>query len=459
MHPLDDDPEPDDRPVLKLTGLRLGYPEQRLFSALDMRFVAPSLSCLLGPSGSGKSTLLRVLAGYRDVFPTLEVVGGADLDGDDLLAEGGPGAAPPLVLLPQRARLYDGSLADNLIPFTGEDGALDAIARAGLESALAHRLDDPVMSMPMELHRMIVLCRQLTERTRFILMDEPCRDISISAETRMRDWVRGLARRYGVILVTHDKAAARELADRVVLLSGGRVVADASAEDFFSAPPDSAVGRFLQSGSCWLPDAGGNESAALDEVAPPRGSSEGSTTQTALPGKPEPGFEASVGALVDTAGKEEATLPYEFHWVQPRRLGGCQRPGLVGTVASDMRGLAGMGVRHLVTLTQRPLGGDDAACAGINNIHFPIIDMGTPDLAAAHALCCSLQEPLDAGEAVVFHCRAGLGRTGTMLALMLVTQGAPAAAAIERVRVINPGYIQSDEQFRYVSEFERHIRA
>lgn len=65
---------------------------------------------------------------------------------------------------------------------------------------------------------------------------------------------------------------------------------------------------------------------------------------------------------------------------------------------------------------------------------------------------------MTAGEVVAFHCRAGLGRTGTLLACQLIWSGERAIRAIERVRQINPRAIQSDEQVAFLRAFELAVR-
>jgi atypical dual specificity phosphatase len=61
---------------------------------------------------------------------------------------------------------------------------------------------------------------------------------------------------------------------------------------------------------------------------------------------------------------------------------------------------------------------------------------------------------LAAGRAVGFHCKAGLGRTGTMLAAQLIWEGTDAATALSQVRTVEPGWVQSDRQALFLRQFE-----
>lgn len=97
--------------------------------------------------------------------------------------------------------------------------------------------------------------------------------------------------------------------------------------------------------------------------------------------------------------------------------------------------------------------GDSVKAAGMRWWHCPIPDFGAPGTAFAKAW--NQAEPgvmaqLEQGERVLIHCLAGLGRTGTLAARILIEHGLAPDEAIERVRHARPGAIQSDEQWLYL---------
>lgn len=148
----------------------------------------------------------------------------------------------------------------------------------------------------------------------------------------------------------------------------------------------------------------------------------------------------------------------EFHWILPGRLAGSARPGLLAPLDQDIDHIARLGIGHVVTLTESPLdlGGRSVPFAVS---HFPIIDMGLPTPRTALAVCGSAMEHIQRGDAVLFHCKAGLGRTGTMLAGCLVMAGHTAAEAVDRVRSVCPSYIQTPAQVAFLPHFENLVRA
>lgn len=80
-------------------------------------------------------------------------------------------------------------------------------------------------------------------------------------------------------------------------------------------------------------------------------------------------------------------------------------------------------------------------------LHVPIADMATPSPAATFA---AINDALQRRERVVIHCAAGLGRTGTVAAALLVDSGMAPQAAINSVRAVRPGSIETAGQEAYI---------
>ncbi len=130
-----------------------------------------------------------------------------------------------------------------------------------------------------------------------------------------------------------------------------------------------------------------------------------------------------------------------------------------GPARSNAEWLAAVGVAALVSLLPieeaRRLGldlgalGEACGAQGIRWEHLPLADFAVPDAAFEHAwraLGPLLRGLLEGGRGVAFHCRAGLGRSGTIAARLLVELGLEPEAAIARVREARPGAIETVEQ-------------
>ena len=146
--------------------------------------------------------------------------------------------------------------------------------------------------------------------------------------------------------------------------------------------------------------------------------------------------------------------PTNFTWLVKGRLGGCPRPGLVQTVEADAASLRRIGVTLLVSLTeewQPPV--SLLADHGLDSLHVPIPDMMPPTRDQAERTCRLVAEALEQGQSVAFHCRAGRGRTGTLLAAMLLWYRPDLSAAITRVKTANRFWIESPAQMDFLKDF------
>ncbi len=141
--------------------------------------------------------------------------------------------------------------------------------------------------------------------------------------------------------------------------------------------------------------------------------------------------------------------PDGFCWLLPELLGGTPKPD-----AAALKALSRLGTRLLVSLTQewQP----DVALIerhGLRALYAPIPDFQPPTLEQAAQICRAASAYTARGEAVVFHCHAGKGRTGTMLAAMLIWAGQSAEAAIAATRAQNEHWIETEGQLAFLAAF------
>jgi len=149
-----------------------------------------------------------------------------------------------------------------------------------------------------------------------------------------------------------------------------------------------------------------------------------------------------------------------FSWVIPGKLAGSALPGGStgapdGAIAADLAWLYGQGVRCLISL-QRTREGFRALCesTGLEWIHYPIPDFETPEDKDGFRVLVNLAiARMDEGKPVCVHCRAGVGRTGMMLACVVGwyfrIDGAQAVAVVRKTRTA----IDTPEQQRFVARF------
>lgn len=149
------------------------------------------------------------------------------------------------------------------------------------------------------------------------------------------------------------------------------------------------------------------------------------------------------------------------------RIGLHRCPGANGHLRGDLNWLAATPAQLMLTLiTAEELHGmglsdffDQAFSAGLDCHHLPINDMHTPSakFQTKWALFASqARNRLANDEVVLMHCRAGIGRAGTMAATLLVATGVVPADAIRRVRQARPGALETPEQENWVLSLGGH---
>jgi sulfonate transport system ATP-binding protein len=184
------------------------FGDRTVLDHLDLAIADEELVVLLGPSGCGKSTLLRLLAG-------LDTPDGGRIEVP---------AKRAIVFQADRLLPWQRVLRNVTLGLHGPDAderarkALTEVNLAGRERAWPRQLSGG------EAQR-VALARALVSEPELILLDEPFASLDAITRVRMHDLVRELRRRHhaSMLLVTHDVDEAIALADRIVVMSSGRI--------------------------------------------------------------------------------------------------------------------------------------------------------------------------------------------------------------------------------------------
>lgn len=202
---------------------------------------------LLGPNGAGKSTTLDVLGGL--LRPD---AGRVVLDGDVLTGDG-RWVAPHrrrTALLAQDPLLFPHlSVAENVAFGPRSRGAGRSAARASAERWLAEVGAAGLAGRrPAQLSggqaQRVAVARALAADPRLLLLDEPMAALDVAVAPALRQLLRTVLAERTAVVVTHHVLDALLLADRVVVLEGGRVVEDGPAADVLARPRSAFAARF-----------------------------------------------------------------------------------------------------------------------------------------------------------------------------------------------------------------------
>lgn len=201
------------RPAVRMTNLVRRFGDRTILHGLDLTLGQGEFTALLGRSGSGKSTLLRAVARLDHA---VEGSGGLDVPDRVSLSFQDSRLLPWL-------RLLDNVVLGIRGPGTRERGltALDEVGLAGRERSWPHELSGGEQQRA-------ALARALVRDPELLLADEPFGALDALTRIKMHGLLRELYERHrpAVLLVTHDVDEAVELADRVLVLDGGRISLD-----------------------------------------------------------------------------------------------------------------------------------------------------------------------------------------------------------------------------------------
>jgi iron(III) transport system ATP-binding protein len=209
---------------LDISGLDKSYATQNVLRALDLNVEEGTFVSVLGPSGSGKTTLLRVIAGFERADGGCVRLRGEIVDNEShyVAAE-----HRRIGYVPQEGNLFPHLSVERNVGFglkrqdrRGKRVAelLEMVGLAGFADRYPHQLSGGQQQR-------VALARGLAINPALVLLDEPFSSLDANLRATVRHDVRHILRDAGTtaILVTHDQDEALSLADRVAIISSGRV--------------------------------------------------------------------------------------------------------------------------------------------------------------------------------------------------------------------------------------------
>ncbi len=124
----------------------------------------------------------------------------------------------------------------------------------------------------------------------------------------------------------------------------------------------------------------------------------------------------------------------------------------------EIQQLKDLGIGAVVSLTEHPIASRPLIKAGLRFLHIPIPDMTAPTPSQIDKFIEFAKKNIAENRPVVLHCLGGAGRTGTMIACYLVSKGEKPLQAIQKVRSIRPGAIETRWQEEAVIQYAEKIK-
>lgn len=142
-----------------------------------------------------------------------------------------------------------------------------------------------------------------------------------------------------------------------------------------------------------------------------------------------------------------------FSFVIPGLLAGAAKPGSTDHLSKDLQEMTASGISVLVTLTESSFNPAIVREAGLQYHHLPVVDYAPPTEAQFAEFVSIVEEQKAKKGAVLVHCAAGIGRTGSMISAYLISQGMTVDQAISEVRRKRPGSVETNAQVRALEKW------
>lgn len=235
---------------LRTHGLSVYYGEFPALKHVSVSIGERKLTALVGPSGCGKTTLLRVFNRMNDLIPGCRVSGDAELDGLSLYGSGVQIEAlrRRVGMVFQRPNPFPLTIRENVLyglrihsRTRGVD--LDEVIErclgaVGLWDELKDRLQQNALGISSEQAQRLCIARAIAVEPEVLLMDEPCSALDPVATSRIESLMRELARRYTILVVTHNLQQAARISDDTGFLLLGELVEMGPTAVLFTRPRD-----------------------------------------------------------------------------------------------------------------------------------------------------------------------------------------------------------------------------
>ena len=233
---------------VRLTGVEKAYGDIRILHGIDLEIRDGEFMVFVGPSGCGKSTLLRSIAGLEEITGGTLTIGGRVVN-DVPPAERGIAMVFQSYALYPHMNLFD-NMAFGLKLAKVPKAEIETAVRAAAKILhIEHLLDRKPRDLSGGQRQRVAIGRAIVRKPEVFLFDEPLSNLDAALRVRMRYEFAKLHEdlKTTMIYVTHDQVEAMTLADRIVVLSAGKVEQVGSPLELYEHPCNLFVAGFIGS--------------------------------------------------------------------------------------------------------------------------------------------------------------------------------------------------------------------
>lgn len=246
-------------PSMQTEWLSLNYGKKPAFKDVSLAIASGSITALIGPSGCGKTSFLTCLNRLAELTPSCQISGRILLAEQDVQALDTISLRRRVGMLFQKPNPFPLSIIRNIEFPLREHGVKkrdeidrrveDVLRDVGLWDEVKDRLSASAFSLSGGQQQRLCLARALALKPEVLLMDEPCSALDPISSEAVEDLITSMRNRYTLLVVTHNLAQAKRIADDVALFwvaeGSGQLIESGSVSQVFEAPQHALTAAYV----------------------------------------------------------------------------------------------------------------------------------------------------------------------------------------------------------------------
>lgn len=242
--------------IMQIRNLDVSYDGKPVLHDISMDIRKNRITAILGPSGCGKTTFLKTLNGLLQEELGTKVTGMISLEGTEIQHVSLETLRKNVGLVFQTPAPFPFSIYKNLTyapVYYGirdkkklEEIAEEKLRLTGLYEEVAGEWNKSALKLSGGQKQRLCIARALTVEPKILLLDEPCSALDGKASAKIEELLLKLKERYTIVIVTHNLAQAKRVADDVAFFQDGRLVEAKEANEFWENPEQEETKEFLQ---------------------------------------------------------------------------------------------------------------------------------------------------------------------------------------------------------------------
>lgn len=241
--------------ILEVKNFSVSYADKKILKNINMYMDRNKITAIIGPSGCGKSTFLKSLNMMINEEKGAKTFGDIFFEGKNIKDFEVENLRKNIGLVFQTPTPFPFSIYKNMTYapiYYGikNKNQLDNLVKeklmlAGLYDEIKDEINKSALSLSGGQQQRLCIARELTVEPEVLLLDEPCSALDIQNTIKIEEMLKNLSKNYTIIIVTHNLAQAKRIADKITFFFDGELVEYEDTEKIFSNPRNEKTKKYI----------------------------------------------------------------------------------------------------------------------------------------------------------------------------------------------------------------------